>query len=225
MKILLVEEEEEALTLAQGLGEAGHHVDVVADSGEAFDHGVALGLDVIVVDWVQPGADGLSTLVEWRARGVKTPVLMLNARDTTQERVLALRTGADDHIGKPFDYDELLARVEALHRRAGLHVDVVVGDVVLDERRRVITAADREAALTAREWALLSELVQHAGGDVVERQQLRESVWGSDTEAASNVVDVYIGYLRQKLAAIGTQRVRILAVRGVGYRLALLADD
>ncbi|MDP2342787.1 MAG: response regulator transcription factor [Deltaproteobacteria bacterium] len=225
MKILLVEEELElAESLARDLGEAGHDVDVVGDSHDAFDHGVALGLDLIVVDWVQPGRDGLTLLDELRAHGVRTPVLMLNARDTPEERVLALRTGADDHLGKPFEWDELLARVEALHRRASRPVDIVLGDVLLDERRRVVICAEREVAFTSREWSLLMELARH-GGEVVERSQLRDAVWGSDTEAASNVVDVYVGYLRQKLAAVGTRRVRILAVRGVGYQLTLLTDD
>jgi len=225
VNILLVEAETElAESLARDLGEAGHHVDVVGDSHDAFDHGVAAGLDLIVVDWVQPGRDGLSLLDELRAHGVKTPVLMLNARDTTEERVLALRTGADDHLGKPFEWDELLARVEALHRRASLPIDIVLGDALLDERRRVIICGEREVAFTSREWSLLMELATHSG-EVVERFQLRDAVWGPDTEAASNVVDVYVGYLRHKLAAVGTRRVRILAVRGVGYQLTLLTDD
>jgi DNA-binding response OmpR family regulator len=190
----------------------------------AFDHGVGPGLDVIVVDWVQPGRDGLALLDELRSHGVKTPVLMLNARDTTEERVLALRTGADDHLGKPFNWDELLARVEALHRRASRPIDIVLGDVLLDERRRVVICGEREVAFTSREWSLLLELARQ-GGEIVERSQLRDAVWGSDTEAASNVVDVYVGYLRQKLTAVGTRRLRILAVRGVGYQLALVTDD
>lgn len=221
MRILLVEDQRKlAAHLARGLDEDGHVVDTVFDGEAAFDQGQQIAYDVIVLDWSLPGRDGLSLLREWRQRGLRTPILMLTARDTLEERVLALRTGADDHMGKPFAYDELLARLEALHRRNGHVVDAVIGDVVLDSQRRCLRRGGNEVALTAREWTLMSELCAHRG-DVCTRHQLLSSVWGQDFDGAPNVVDVYVGYLRTKLETVGSTTTTIVTVRGAGYRVVV----
>jgi two-component system OmpR family response regulator len=224
MKILLVEDEEKlARLLARGLVEEGHVVDVVGDGQLAIEQGRTVAYDAIVLDWMLPGLDGLSVLRAFRSSGMMRPVLMLTARDTPEERVLALRAGADDHLGKPFSYDELLARLEALHRRVGgVRSDRSIGDLVLDERRRSVVVGTHETALTPREWALLSRLASQPG-EVMTRSQLLSAVWGQDFDGAPNVVDVYIGYVRGKLSA--SRRVRVQTVRGVGYRLLVDGNE
>ena len=221
MRILLVEDQTKlAAHIARGLEEDGHLVDTVGDGEVACEQGERIAYDVIILDWSLPGRDGLSVLRQWRQRGVRTPVLMLTARDTVEERVLALRTGADDHLGKPFAYDELLARLVALHRRAGHDTTRDLGDVVLDGGRRSLRRGTLEASLTTREWALINELCAHRG-DVCTRHHLLSSVWGQDFDGAPNVVDVYVGYLRTKLATLGSSRTQIETVRGAGYRIVV----
>lgn len=222
MKILLVEDEEKlGRLLARGFGEDGHVVDLVTDGAVALEQGRAVAYDVIVLDWMLPSLDGLAVLRAWRQGGMKRPVLMLTARDTTDERVLSLRAGADDHLGKPFAYDELLARLEALHRRAGgTRADRTIGDIVLDERRRCVRVGQTEEALTPREWMLLDKLTAHVG-DIVSRQTLLSTVWGVDFDGSPNVVDVYVGYLRTKLERAGAVRARISTARGMGYRFVV----
>jgi two-component system, OmpR family, response regulator len=223
MRILLVEDQPKlGAHLVRGLGEDGHVVEHVKDGVAAAAAGLRGGHDVVVLDWALPGRDGLDVLKEWRSRGLKTPVLMLTARDTLEERVLALRSGADDHLGKPFAYDELLARLEALHRRAGGGARETLGDVELDREAHTLLGPRDTVTLTAREYTLLAEL-RGQRGEVCTRARLLQTVWGDDLEVAQNVVDVYVGYLRQKLSACGARRVRIVTVRGAGYRLVV--DD
>lgn len=219
MRILVVEDEAKAAELLQrGLVEEGHTVDVVGDGAVAREQLLGIPYDVVVLDWSLPGADGVSVLRAWRERGIRTPVLMLTARGTVGERVTSLRAGADDHLVKPFAFVELVARLEALHRRAGHQKPRQLGDVMLDDRRRALVKGDQEASLTAREYTLMEDLTAHLD-DVRTRSQLLSAVWGQDFDGAPNVVDVYIGYLRHKLAALDAQGVDILTVRGVGYRL------
>jgi DNA-binding response OmpR family regulator len=225
MRILLVEDQAKlAAHLARGLGEDGHGVDVVHDGDAALAAGLKGGFDLVILDWALPGTDGLAVLKQWRQRGVKTPVLMLTARDTLEERVQALRGGADDHLGKPFAYDELLARIEALHRRAGGSVGASLGDVVLDREQRTLGGPAGEATLTAREYTLFAELLAHRG-EVCTRASLLGTVWRDDLEVAPNAVDVYVGYLRQKLQGVGATGVKIATVRGAGYRLEVVDVD
>ena len=166
-----------------------------------------------------PDGDGLSLLRSWRDRGVETPVLMLTARGAVGERVLGLRSGADDYLVKPFDFAELLARIEALgRRRGGESGQLRVGNVVLDGRRRVVIAGTQEVALTAREFALCSLLFRRVG-EVLTRSELLASVWGPSFDGEPNVLDVYVGYVRAKLAQLGAEAPTIRAQRGVGYRL------
>jgi len=219
MRLLLVEDEERvAAMLSRGLGEEGHAVDHVATGLAAREQGLTTSYDVILLDWALPDLDGVSVLREWRQRGLRTPVLLLTARGATGEKVTGLRAGADDYLVKPFAFDELLARLEALHRRGGGDTQRL-GDLFLDARRRVLMKEDRSEPLTAREYGLLSELAARAG-QAVSRAELIQAVWGAGFDGNPNVVDVYVGYLRTKLDRLGAE-VRIESVRGVGYRLAL----
>jgi DNA-binding response OmpR family regulator len=220
VKLLLVEDEAQMARLLQrGLSEEGHQVDVCARGGSALEQAAQVAYDVILLDWSLPDLDGVSVLRQWRESGLSTPVLMLTARGSTGEKVTGLRAGADDYLVKPFDFDELLARLEALARRgAGSGLTAQVGSVMLDPRRRALVAGEREVALTAREFALASELWTHAG-DVLSRSRLLSAVWGTDFDGLPNVVDVYVGYLRAKLEELSATDVEIAAVRGIGYRL------
>jgi two-component system OmpR family response regulator len=172
----------------------------------------------VLLDWSLPDLDGVSVLREWRARGVRTPVLLLTARGATSEKVTGLRSGADDYLVKPFAFDELLARIEALHRRDSSDAAARLGSVVVDARRRALVCGERSVPLTQREFQLLSELAA-CQGEVMTRSHILRAVWGSELETNANVVDVYVGYLRSKLERLGAEGVAIESVRGVGYRL------
>lgn len=220
MKLLLVEDERKmAELLKRGLGEEGHVVDLCSAGKTALEQVAAVAYDVVVLDWSLPDIDGLTVLRTLRERGNRTPVLMLTARGSIGERVLGLRTGADDYLVKPFDFDELLARLDALHRRAAGHDQpTILGSLVYDRARRALSCGGSEQVLTAREFQFFDELAGHFG-DTLSRSEILGRVWGSGLDVDPNIVDVYVGYLRQKLQKLGVQDLRITAVRGVGYRL------
>lgn len=220
MRVLIVEDDERTGKLLQrGLGEEGHQVDRCDRGTDAEQQARDVAYDAIVLDWGLPDLDGVALLRRWRERGLATPVLMLTARGSVGERVTGLRAGADDFLVKPFDFDELLARLEALRRRAGAGgATPPLGDVNIDVPARAFVGAEHRETLTQREWQLWTAFAEHRG-DVLTRSELLARVWGPDFDGEPNVVDVYVGYLRGKLAKIGTQRVSIRAVRGVGYRL------
>lgn len=222
MKLFVVEDEAKmARLLERGLREEGHQVDLCANGREALEQAVDVVYDVILLDWSLPGMDGVSLLRRWRERGLKTPVLLLTARGTVGERVTGLRAGADDYLVKPFDFEELVARLEALHRRGAGHEALTkLGPLVIDSRRRAIANESLEETLTAREFALLSELAGHLG-ETLTRTELLGTVWGTGFVGAPNVVDVYVGYLRNKLRAVCGEAVLIQSVRGIGYRLTV----
>ncbi len=226
MRILLVEDESKlARSLARGLQEEGHTVDCCERGQDGFEQAEATPYDVVMLDWMLPDMDGLAILRQWRSRGLQVPVLMLTARGSVSERVLGLRAGADDYLVKPFAFDELLARLDALQRRCGLSQAVrQVGDVVLDTRKRALARDGREVALSAREYSLALQLFEHAG-EVLTRTELLSRVWGSQFDGEPNVVDVYIGYLRKKLADTGTTSAQVRTVRGIGYRLEVQGDS
>lgn len=218
MKILLVEDDERMARLVhRGLTEEGHQVDLCQRGGDAAAQATSVGYDVIILDWGLPDVDGVTVLRRWRARGVTTPVLMLTARGAVGERVTGLRAGADDYLVKPFDFEELLARLDALRRRAG-GSSPTLGPVTIDERRRAVVHGDRAETLTNREWQLLLAFVEHRG-EILSRSELLARVWGPDFTGEPNIADVYVGYLRAKLARIGADGVAIRAVRGIGFRL------
>jgi two-component system OmpR family response regulator len=223
VKLLVVEDEPKmARMLQQGLTEEGHQVDVCLCGGEAEIKARDASYDALVLDWSLPDTDGVCVLQNLRAHGLLTPVLMLTARGSIGERVTGLRAGADDYLIKPFDFEELLARLEAISRRAlGYAAPRRVGSAELDARRRELRGPSGASALTAREYALASELFAQPS-EVLTRKQL-QAAWGADFERTQNLVDVYIGYLRAKLLEIGARDLEIRSVRRVGYRLGTKA--
>ena len=223
MKILVVEDEAPtAAFLKRGLGEEGFAVDVARDAAEAAE---ALGLydyDLILLDVMLPGSDGFTLCRRWRASGVTAPILFLTAREDVADRVRGLDAGGDDYLVKPFAFAELLARVRALLRRphaGSVPPEIHVGDLVIDTNRRHVTRAGTAVALTTREYQLLEFLARNAG-KIVTRTALWDHVWESGSEPDSNVVDVYVRYLRNKL---GRQPDLIRTVRGGGYVLETAA--
>lgn len=220
MKILLVEDDPRLVrALVKGLCEESHTVDVCLTGFDAVEQATRLPYDVVILDWNLPDLDGLSALREMRRRGVRAGVLMLTARALVDEKVAGLRAGADDYLTKPFDFDELLARIDALHRRSVDATSLLkVGPVVLDGRRRALVSGEVEASLTAREYAVAAALFSHPG-DVLTRTELLNTVWGPRFDGEPNVVDVYVGYLRRKLAQLGESGLSIAVVRGIGFRL------
>lgn len=222
MKLLLVEDEEKmGRLLSRGLSEAGHQVDVCQRGGDALEQALNVPYDVVLLDWALPDLDGVAVLRRWRERGLRTPVMMMTARGTVGEKVTGLRAGADDYLVKPFAFEELLARLEVLHRRNDAHSPLQqVGPLVLDSRRRVLRHGERELTLTGREFSLFSELAAQVG-EVLPRSTLLTRVWGDTFDGPPNIVDVYVGYLRGKLERLDVKGVSIQAVRGVGFRLVV----
>jgi two-component system OmpR family response regulator len=220
MRLLVVEDElKMAGLLVRGLREDGHAVDVARTGGDALWMGQAVEYDVVVLDLMLPGLDGVSVCRAWRENGVWTPVLMLTARDGVEDRVAGLDAGADDYLSKPFSFAELNARLRALARRGVPERPAVVevGDLRLDPATRQIWRGDVEIQLSTKEFALLETLMRRAGL-VLSRLQLLEHAWDYAYENRSNVVDVYIRYLREKVdRPFGRESIE--TVRGAGYRL------
>lgn len=219
MKLLVVEDEEPtAAFLRRGLTEEGFAVDVASDAGSADERVAEADYDLILLDVMLPGADGFTLCKRWRADGITTPILFLTARDDVADRIRGLDRGGDDYLAKPFAFGELLARVRALLRRPRAMTgapELRAGDLVLDTARRRATRGGRAIELTTREYQLLEHLVRNAG-KVVSRTALWEHVWETGGEPDSNVVDVYVRYLRNKL---GREPDLIRTVRGGGYIL------
>ena len=220
MRVLLVEDESRlADLLVQVLGEAGWTATAVSDGPSALAAGRAGGHDVIVLDWTLPGMEGPEVVAALRAEGHRTPVLMLTARGTLPDRVQGLDAGADDYLAKPFEVDELLARLRALHRRSTPTALTALraGDLVVDPHSGRVVRAGRDVSLSARELAILVLLMQRAGRHVT-RFTILDEVWDGHTDLSSNVIDVHIANLRAKIdTPFG--RTAIQTVRGIGYRL------
>jgi DNA-binding response OmpR family regulator len=215
-RVLIVEDEPRiASFLEKGLRAAGYVTTVVGDGIDAVTYARDGDTDLVILDLGLPGQDGLAALAQIRARGERMPVIVLTARDQVPDRVAGLDQGADDYLTKPFSFEELLARVRARLRDRGRPAEVVleIGALRLDLSRRVATVAGREVELSAREFILAETLARHAG-QVLSREQLLDRVWGLAHDPGSNVVDVYVGYLRRKLG-----HDLIQTVRGMGYRL------
>jgi DNA-binding response OmpR family regulator len=218
MYVLVVEDDPRiARLVARALGDAGHRVDVAEDGPEGLARAESGAYDVIVLDVMLPGMNGFEVARDARSARVTTPILMLTARDAVADRVSGLDAGADDYLIKPFALEELLARVRALGRRAGDGSDqeLRVGDLTLDSHRHEARRGDRVMELTAKEFDLLAYLMRNEGR-VLSKSQIIDHVWGYDNEATSNVVEIYIHYLRDKLDR-GFARPLIRTVRGVGY--------
>jgi two-component system OmpR family response regulator len=220
MRVLIVEDQPKlAALLARGLREEGHAADVAARGEDALWMAPAASYDAIVLDIMLPGIDGFETCRRLRQNEVWTPVLMLTARDAVGDRITGLDAGGDDYLAKPFSFDELLARLRALTRRAPAErpVAVAVGDLRLDPAAHRIWRGESEIELSAKEFALL-ELLMRRPGSVLTRSQLLEGAWDMSYERRSNIVDVYIRHLREKIdRPFGTETIE--TVRGVGYRL------
>jgi len=221
MRILVVEDERKvAAFVRQGLVEEGHAVEVAAD-GDAALEAVADGppFDLVVLDVMLPKRNGLDVLRSLRGLRVQTPVLLLTARDGVADKVAGLDAGADDYLAKPFAFEELLARVRALLRRGrgGAEPVLRLADLSLDPATRAVLRGRRRITLTAREYALLEYFLRNAGR-VLTRPMITQHVWGMDWDPQSNIVDVYVGYLRRKVDADGELRL-VQTVRGAGYML------
>ncbi len=220
MRILVVEDElKMAGLLRRGLQEEGHAVDLARTGDDAIWMARAAEYDAVVLDLMLPGIDGIEVCRRLRDGGVWAPVLMLTARDGVDDRVAGLDAGADDYLPKPFSFAELLARLRALVRRGANERPAVleVGDLRLDPATRRAWRGDAEVKLSAKEFALLEAFMRRPG-DVLSRYQLLEHAWDYGYENRSNVIDVYIRYLRDKVdRPFG--RASIETVRGVGYRL------
>ena len=220
MRILVVEDElKMAAVLRRGLVEEGHAVDVARTGDDGLWMAQAIDYDAIVLDLMLPGLDGVEVCRRWRENAVWAPVLMLTARDATDDRVAGLDAGADDYLAKPFSFAELLARLRALVRRGTPERPQVleVDDLRLDPATRQVWRGTAELDLSGKEFALLETFMRRPG-DVLSRLQLIEHAWDYAYENRSNVVDVYVRYLREKVdRPFG--RTSIETVRGAGYRL------
>jgi len=221
-RLLLAEDDTRlAAVLEQSLREAGWEVDVVHDGRAAYLEALPDGPahDVLLLDWALPGLDGVTVCRRLRDLGVTTPVLMLTARGDVRDRIEGLDAGADDYLPKPFDLDELLARLRALRRRATYDdVEVLeVGDLVVDTGSRRVSRGTTEVELSSREFDILRLLAANVGR-VVSRQLILDEVWDGETDLRSNVIDVHLASIRAKIdRAFGTASVT--TVRGAGYRL------
>ena len=221
MRVLVVEDERKVANfIRQGLEEEGHTVEVAEDGAEALDRFlVGLPYDLVVLDVMLPRRDGLSVLKALRDKRVSTPVLLLTARDGVADKVAGLDLGADDYLTKPFAFDEFLARVRALLRRpAGQAAPALrLEDLTLDPATRGVSRGGRPITLTTREFALLEYFMRNIGRVLI-RPMIAEHVWGVDFDRESNVIDVYVGYLRRKIDGPG-ERPLLHTVRGAGYVL------
>ncbi len=215
MRVLVVEDEPKiAQAIKKGLQAETFSVDVVEDSDSGLSYGRSPEYDVIILDWMLPGdMDGREVCEALRQEGVKTPILMLTARDAAEHKVKGLNSGADDYLAKPFDFDELIARLYALLRRPRnlLGNSIQAGDVSLNPVSKEVLCQGRPVELTAKEFALLEYLLRRAGS-VVSKDDLITHVWSDEDDILPNTVEVYIGYLRRKLGAHVIQ-----TKRGFGY--------
>ncbi len=218
-KILIAEDETRiAAFIEKGLRANGFTTEVASDAKAALELAYICPFDLMVLDLGLPGKDGLQVLEELRGQGATLPIIILTARDDLDDKLTALEGGADDYMTKPFRFEELLARVRLRLRsipveQAKAETSLQAGEVVLDLRTRKASVSDREIDLPAREFTMAETFFRHPG-QVLSREQLLDRVWGYDYDPGSNIVDVYVGYLRKKL---GSQLIE--TVRGMGYRL------
>ena len=220
MRILIAEDERDLNRLiCQALERAGYGVDACFDGQEALDFLDGAQYDCVVLDIMMPKKDGRQVLQTLRDRGSAVPVIFLTALDSIQDRIDGLDLGADDYLVKPFDLNELLARIRAVTRKYGTQKTSVltVGDLTVDTASRTVTRAGQAISLSAKEYAILEYMIRHKGA-VLSRQQLEDHIWNYDYAGGSNVVDVYIAYLRKKIDA-GFDKKLIHTIRGAGWTL------
>ena len=221
MRVLLVDDDQRLVrAVKRGLTEAGFGVDEARDGTEALEAVATAPFDVIVLDVMLPGSlDGFAICAELRRQRVRTPVMMLTARDAVEDRVRGLEVGADDYLAKPFAFQELLARVRALTRR---HLDnraavLELGSLRVDTSARTVEVDGARLSMTAKEFAIV-EYFLHNPGRVLSREQIEQHVWNYDFDSRSNLVEVYVGRIRRKFEAAGLVGM-VATVRGYGYRL------
>lgn len=221
-RVLIVEDQREVQeVLRRTLATGGYELYTASDGDTGLSMALDLDPDLVILDVGLPKQDGFQVAAELRRRGFRAPLLMLTGRGAVSDRVMGLDAGADDYLAKPFDIYELLARVKALLRRASIRADETllrVGDLTLDPLERAVTRGARPLGLTQKEYALLEYLMRHAGRPVT-REQISEHVWKSPLDPSTNIVDVYINYLRRKVDADSDSPPMIHTVRGVGYEL------
>ena len=221
MHLLIVEDEQRLARLLQRvLTEERHIVDTAFDGTTGLAMAESTEYDLVVLYLMLPGMSGQAICRTLRTEGIHTPILMLTARGSVEDRVAGLKSGADDYLVKPFAMDEFLARVEAILRRGKLQtepMEMVIGDLTLDLKRHEARRSGRTIDLTAKEFALLEFLMRHPG-QVLTRSQIIDHVWSYDADSLSNVVDIYIHYLRDKIDK-GFPKPFIKTIRGVGYRI------
>lgn len=220
MRILFAEDDRDLNTAVKTLlTRSGYQVDAVFDGEEAFDYATAEAYDGIILDWMMPGMDGVEALRKMRAEGVKAPCLLLTARDAVEDRVTGLDAGADDYLPKPFNAQELLARVRAMLRRREAYVPDVIkfGDLSLDKGAGELRCGEKSVRLTGKTFQLMALLMENPR-ILFSVQQLMDKVWGWDADAEISVVWVNISSLRKKMAELGTE-AEIRVHRGMGYSL------
>ena len=219
-QILIVEDEARiAAFISKGLKAKGYNPTIAEDADTALNLPFGYQFDLALLDLGLPGQDGLEVLEAWRGQGIDFPVIILTARDDVMDKVAGLKGGADDYVTKPFSFAELLARIEVRLKNALCsqqkqnQMQIQRGNTILDLRTRKVLVGDRQIELPAREFTMAEVFFRHPG-QVMTRQQLLDLVWGYDYDPGSNIVDVYVGYLRKKL---GNEAIE--TVRGMGYRL------
>lgn len=225
MRILLVEDDRKAARLlARGLHEEGFVVDVAHSAERADELAWLVDYDLILLDWMLPGNNGIAFCGELRKRGVPTPILMLTAKDAVSDRVVGLNNGADDYLTKPFAFEELLARSHALLRRSEMARPVIltVADLTLDPKTHRVTRGGLLLNLTAKEYAILETLMRRHG-EVVSRSRLAVQIWSTDLIGLDNLIDVHVSNLRKKVDRLGVQPL-IHTVRGRGFTLMVEED-
>ncbi len=225
MRLLLVEDHERfAEFVKSGLEREGFTVDAVATAGNADAAFAAVSYDAVVLDLGLPDADGLSLLKSWRDQGSSTPVLILTARDGVDDRVNGLNSGADDYLLKPFEMQELVARVRALLRRPGgtLGTVIEVGNIAFDTSAREVRIGDKAITISRREMGVLEHLMRRAGR-VVPKDVIEDKIYGFDEEVSSNSVEVHVSRLRKRLSTSGADCL-VHTIRGVGYLLSVDED-
>ncbi len=225
MRILVIEDDPKtARTLVKGLEADRFAVDVASDGEEGLQLSTEIDYDALIIDWVLPRFDGLTIIKKLRKAGSPARILVLSARNEVSDRVMALQAGADDYLGKPFSFEELRARLQALLRRPQEMLDkLTVADLEVDRLRHIVTRAGKPIKLTQREYAVLEYLMRNAGRTVT-RTMIVEHVWNLGFQGLTNIVDVYINYLRSKIDdPFG--RPLIHTSRGIGYQISVEGDD
>jgi len=222
VKILIIEDEKKiADSIKRGLEQESMTVDVSYNGEEGYDYASAESYDVIILDLMLPGMDGMEICKKLRDEKNHTPILMLTARGNVQDKVSGLNTGADDYLAKPFEFDELVARIRALARRPKKQIGTILTarDLTLDTVAQTVMRGEKSISLSKKEYLLLEYLLRNKGNTVT-KDQILDSVWDFESDILPNTVEVYIGYLRKKIdKAFNTAPQLILTIRGFGYKI------